>query len=386
MENNKVDKFSAEGALARAAAITTAGPDGGIPPIETPPPVDPNKEVVDDKGGAGEKVEPVAKPTEEKTTEIKPEDIFGVLKEKYQIGSEAELSEMLLKANRLTEVESNTQKLSLELEELRTKANTSPFADPYIEKLNALYASNAPKDQIKAFTKLYELGDIKEMSDEDVRLMALQLREGYNSKEASLYMKKHYPMDEDDFSEDEIALAKADLRRDSAKDREFLSTQLEELSKAPVEKQEIEASNRIKEYAGKLDKVLPTLVQTIQSVDSIELSTKKGEEFSFDFPIPPEHLAHAEVLAKNYAVQNKIPLTEEGMNDIREYLKTTFIAANAKQYLQTAYEQGRANKESEMLAKYHIPGYISGTTKSATPQPSSEFEAWKKANAERTRR
>ena len=80
----KVEKFTPEDALSRAAAIISAGPNEGNPPaqppvVETTPPATPVAAVVETPevvGGAQVVVEPKTAEAVVVATEVKPEDVM----------------------------------------------------------------------------------------------------------------------------------------------------------------------------------------------------------------------------------------------------------------------------------------------------------------------
>lgn len=358
--------FSKEEAVARAASLMGGGEDPIVPPTppETPP----------------------APPAPTNTqNSVKPEDAFAFFKEKFGLSTEAEVSEMLDRSKKFAELEQSSTKINEELEALRAKASMNPFASPYVEKLNGLYAANASQDQINAFMKISTLGDVKKLDDLEVRKLALQLRDGYTEREAEILINTNYKLNEDDYLEEEVILSKANLRKDVQADREFIESHVEELSQTAQEKSQKAEQAKIAQYTTKIDQIIPLVLEQSKVIPKVPLGTKEGD-FEFDFPISEALLKEAPAMLRDFAIQNKIPLNAEGVEELKEHLHTIAIATNYKEYLKTAFNEGAKSKEKEMLAYYNFPGQLpNGTQRTEMTRPDN-YEDWKKQKLNAGRR
>lgn len=316
--------------------------------------------------------QPAQKPVEQKPQEPKvetknPFDIeafnktFGT-----QHKSADELKGYFEADKKYKETHSKFEELNKKYTDLELKSKSNPFADSYVEKLNELKKSGASKDQIKAFNKLNEIGDIASLDIKDRVILKSQLSEGLTEKEATRLFNKDYKLDISqypDLNEDEalerIEDEKIRLKRDSKGIDSFLSDYVKEVS--TVRNPEQEFQSKWKEIEPKVNDIAPAIAESYEGI-KMNLNGKKGDEaIDFTFQVPDDFRKEIPNIVREYhlsefAQGRPVPMTQDGVQRTKDYVSTVLKAQYFDKFMLDAANHAESVTTERMANKYSNSG------------------------------
>lgn len=311
------------------------------PPVETPP---------------AQSTPPTDKPVEAPAAE--PVINLDAELEKISGGAiktKDEISALIEKANKLSEYENRLKQFEEENTSLKAKANTDPFANDYIKRLNDLTKAGANDSQIQAFTKLNK-ADLDGLSPIDARLLALQVKNGISEEEAKIYINSSYKLNPEEYDEATIAAENIRLKVDAQGDREFLKTHKAEVSTPPVnetERLQQEYQQKATEHVNKLAPIAKDVLNNV-NFKGLSINGKQGDQnITADFDVSDDSKANLHKLVDNYVQNNweNIPANEEGKQLIENYAKNLLIIQNYQSWIAHA----ASVRETQVRAEYHNP-------------------------------
>lgn len=277
------------------------------------------------------------------------------------------------------ETDSKYQELNKKYTDLELKSKTSPFADPFVEKLNEMKKSGASKDQIKAFVKLNEIGDIASLDVKDRAILKSQLSEGLTEREATRLFNKDYKLDISQYPDLDEAEAleriedeKIRLKRDSKGIDSFLSDYVKEVS--TVRNPEQEFSSKWKEIEPKVKDIAPVIAESYEGI-KMNLNGKKGDDaIEFAFQVPDEFRKEIPNIVEQYhlsefAQGRPVPMTQEGLQRTKEYISTVLKAQYFDKFMLDAANHAESVTTERMANKYSNSG-----RKAAGDQPPVQNE------------
>lgn len=219
------------------------------------------------------------------------------------------------------------EKVLSEREELE-KTLLKP-ASPYVKALNDLVSQGASKEQVKAFIKLNEWGDLNELSPEEILVAKRVLVDG-NSEEVARYMlSKQYNLAEieDEYGKDSIeykaAVEEMRVKAQAARaELEKYRAEITTVEKTGISEQEQQA--------------LQAQAEKAQYVEFIKREAPKiAKEMPKDFNYGGVKVAYTDEfnqqkadIVKDFFTATNLPLTRESIEQAEEYVRLRFMHEN----------------------------------------------------------
>lgn len=245
--------------------------------------------------------------------------------------SEEEVTSYFERAKNYDDLQSKFNNLSQEHDSL--KGQPDPFANDYVKKLNDFYKQGRTTEEIAAFNRINNLGELKDLEPLEAVKLALQLRDGLTPEEAEIKIKTDYKLDEEAYEKDIVDANRITLKLNAKKDLEFLQQFKAELSENKAEKSKEEAEKefqkQIAEYTEKVKPIAKSIQDNFSVIKSVNINGKTGEEAHLiDIPVPEDLQKNLSELAETFAVQHNIPLNEEGLKVLNEYVENVIWIKN----------------------------------------------------------
>ncbi len=297
------------------------------------------------------------------------------------INNEDDFKGTIEKANQFTELET---KYSTTLAENETLKNANPFANEYVQKLNALYSSGADADKITRFNRINQLGDIDALDSRAAVKWHLMDKFNLSESEAETKLKSTYKTDEALHSEDEIASSNIDLRIAANDAKSYLKEQQTSFEvKIPEVSTTAAATEEVKEtpeqILAKQQEFETKIAPVVQNIEQ-ELPTyfanvntnglKDDKAITIALPVPTEVQTQISSLVKQYASANQIDTS----NPTKVQELKTYASNLAKMIMFDAWVIDASNKREEsVLASLHNPSNIDrGKNNPQAPAKTSE--------------
>ena len=273
------------------------------------------------------------------------------------VKSKDELVALAERANKATEFETRAQQLERERDELKAKTEVNPFANDYINKLNALYKAGANESQIQAFTMLNKVPDLNTLSPLQASSLALQVKHGLSESDANIYLSNKYGVDVNDPEAQLDPTAAIQLKIDSAADRDFLNTQKAVVSAPPANESERQQQQFEAQNLQRLQQVEPMAKQVTSDVianafKAFSINGKDGDAaVKIDLPIAPENVAALNEAVNNYIKNYDIQPNDDGKKKVESFVTNSMWIQNGKQWVIEAANQ----REKMVRAEYNNP-------------------------------
>lgn len=270
-----------------------------------------------------------------------------------EIQSEDELKDLINKGRSYGDLESRSSALSQELERLKTSQEENPFANDHIKKVNELIKAGAPPEQIKLFTEIDSL-DLKTLSPVEAKVLALRYEHGLTKEEAENMVNSSYKIG-DDFDKSIIDSELIRLKIDSKKDFQFLEELKTKSATNPLEAKQAEYETKIQEYTKSVQPIAKSIQESLTLIKGVNLNGKQGQDaITIDLPISEESRSKISDLVVKFAVQNDIPLNEQGIQELKGFAENVAIIENWR-----SMAVDIASKTEERIrAEFHNPSNI----------------------------
>lgn len=289
------------------------------------------------------------------------------------VKSEDDFRAILGSAGKVSVLESQITELTGQLDSLK---NANPFANEYVKRLNELYASGADPSKIKAFNRINQLGDINELSSQDALIYDLQEQHNLTKEEAMKVIANKYKTDETKFDEDEIDLARIQMKMDADNAKARLQEKYKASFETEVKQEEPkETPEQIEQKKQEFFKKITPIAQSIEQnlpnyFNSVNVNGKQGDEaVSISLPVPPEVASGVREEVVKFAMNSGIDGTSpEGKADLEAYAQNI-----TKIIMFDAWAIDISNKREEAIREeFHNPATIDrGKDNPATPEENS---------------
>lgn len=241
------------------------------------------------------------------------------------------------------------------------KKNEPKFASDYMRKLNELELSG-DKEKVKLFQKVNSIGDVKEMTAMDAEKLHLQWKYNLTPEEAKVMIDRDYKLDEDLYTDEEIAQSRVALKIKGEEAKEYLKsmqastevtpleTAVPQLTEAELKAQETAKAEALKPMIKSIEQDLPNL---FKGVNTNGLKDDKAR--LFDLPVSSEVQKEVIDKANSFAMMyNLDPSNAEHSKALKEFAHNT-----AKFLLYDAHIIDAANKaEEKVRAEFNNPSNI----------------------------
>lgn len=209
------------------------------------------------------------------------------------------------------------------------------YANSFVKELNELALAGAGQDQLKAFVRLNERGDLSELNPIDLKVSKLVLVDGYSEEIARKVVERDFSLNRFEEGTDEYDIAKEELRISSKGDLEALNKYKAELSTVVNPEKEQQEQARLQHIAQTeqhqryVKESAPKIAQAIEGLGKMNLNGKEGDDAIFlDFPFPEDFKSKLPSLAENYFLDNNEQINEENLKDFATYARATYLVEN----------------------------------------------------------
>lgn len=225
-------------------------------------------------------------------------------------------------------------------------------ANEYISKLNELTLSGASPDQIKAFVKLNDYGDLDKLSPIDLKVTKMVLKDGYTEEIARKIVNRQYNLsqfDEDDPDQkDEADIMRERLRIEAQSDLEALNEYKKELTtvknpdKESAEKQRLQQIADLSAYNKVIENEAVNIAKNFPT--KLDYEFKVGEsavkyEDNLDKQFLEQDLPN---IVKEYFRDSMDPITQETVAQAYSFAMGEYLKANDTKRLERAYQKGES--------------------------------------------
>lgn len=237
--------------------------------------------------------------------------------------------------------------------------NQIKYANGFVKELNELAQSGASKDQLKAFVKLNEAGELSELSPLDAKVAKLVLVDGYSEVVARKKVERDFPLDELEEGTDERQILEDELRVSSKGDLEALNKYKTQLTTVENPEKEAQEQQRLQQIAlSEQHKLIvkqeaPKIASTINGLGNINLNGKEGDDaVTLDMPFAEDYKAKVQAMAENYFMDNNEPITQDGINNFQLYAKASYLAENFDRIAKSIYTHAESIVTERVVNKY----------------------------------
>tara|TARA_R100000005_G_C4991601_1_gene198930 strand:+ start:470 stop:1642 length:1173 start_codon:yes stop_codon:yes gene_type:complete len=244
---------------------------------------------------------------------------------------------------------SSYDELAEAMAELETKASNT-FANEQIARLNEYVAEGG--DMMDFLTT--QLTDYSEMSDVDVIKAQMKLTEKeLTSEEINLLFEDSYKLNETQWSETEIKLAKIKLKRDANKARTDL-IDFQKKNSIPKSKAQ-EAENKAQIEAAQKEWV-KKVEASLRNFKDIKVDIgDKGEKFSYS--VSDDTIKSIRKTNKNLQKFWDRYINEDGTQDVNKLTREMAILNDFDNIVRSVYAQARSNGKEAVVKDLKNPSY-----------------------------
>ena len=244
---------------------------------------------------------------------------------------------------------SSYDELAEAMAELETKASNT-FANEQMARLNEYVAEGG--DMMDFLTT--QLTDYSEMSDVDVIKAQMKLTEKeLTSEEINLLFEDSYKLNETQWSETEIKLAKIKLKRDANKARTDL-IDFQKKNSIPKSKAQ-EAENKAQIEAAQKEWV-KKVEASLRNFKDIKVDIgDKGEKFSYS--VSDDTIKSIRKTNKNLQKFWDRYINEDGTQDVNKLTREMAILNDFDNIVRSVYAQARSNGKEAVVKDLKNPSY-----------------------------
>lgn len=244
---------------------------------------------------------------------------------------------------------SSYDELAEAITELEAKASNT-FANEQMARLNEYVAEGG--DMMDFLTT--QLTDYSEMSDIDVIKAQMKLTEKeLTSEEINLLFEDSYKLDETQWSETEIKLAKIKLKRDANKARTDLIN-FQKQNSIPKSKAQ-EAENKAKIEAAQKEWV-KQVENSLRNFKNIKVDIgDKGEKFTYS--VSDDTIKSVRKTNKNLQKFWDRYINEDGTQDVDKLTRDMAILNDFDNIVRSVYAQARSNGKEAVVKDLKNPSY-----------------------------
>lgn len=263
----------------------------------------------------------------------------------------------------ITRIANEHKSMQAELTDLREKIKADPFANEFVKTLNQMQRDGKSPDQVKAFMKLQDLGEISKLSPIDAMIEARVLRDGRPADITRKMLERKYGITED-MDELEKQIAEETMRDDAKADYEYLTSQKKELATPKAEipaaaTQTITREQIISQVAPIKDKIK----EQYNSFGELNLTAKfdkdgkpAADAILFDLPIPNEFKEKIPALVEDFFVTSNLPVTKENIEGVKDVINYELFKQYGVKIIQDACVKVQNDTEKRVRDEYEHKG------------------------------
>lgn len=260
----------------------------------------------------------------------------------------------------ITRISGEYATMQKELETLREEKKRNPFANEFVEILNQMQVDGKSPDQVKAFIKLQDLGDISKLTPLDAMIEARVLRDGRDADLTRKMLERKYEITEG-MDELDRQIAEESMKEDAKADYEYLASQKKELAApapAKVPDAAIDTITR-EQIIAQVAPIKEKVKDQFLSLGEINLNGKVDKDgkptadaIIFDLPIPNEFREKIPTMLENYFVESGIPVTKETLETAMGIVQYEMFNQYGVKIIQDAVNHSNTILEKKIRAEY----------------------------------
>lgn len=274
---------------------------------------------------------------------VDPEILNTALKAVAGIEDYTQLPTRLAEADklkaRLAEIESKYGQAQQDYQSLKAKAELSPYANPLVETVNKFFQEKRDPAEARQFLALHAI-DVENMGGMDAWRQKVKMENPrYTDRMIDRIAEKEFgaePAADDPDAEAKLQQRKLDIEIAGSQARDWLQSQMVSLDdpqkSAQLEAQRIQAE----QFKSSWTNVARELAGAQEPLSfKIEDDKNVGGKYYFDYQpkLDAETKAGVEKALAEYAVANKLPLTQDSARQLKEYKQALMWNINREDFL-----------------------------------------------------
>lgn len=233
------------------------------------------------------------------------------------------------------------------------------YANSFVKELNELALSGANQDQLKAFVKLNDKGDLNELSPVEAKVHKLVLVDGYSEEIARKLVDRDFSPERYDEGTDEYEIAKEELRLSAKADVEALKKYKADLTTVSNPEKDQQEQLRLQQIAQTeqherlVRQEAPKIASYIHGLGKTNLNGKEGDEAVFlDFQFPDEFKSKLPAMVESYFLDSNEPITQDSVNDFTTYAKASYLVENFDKVAKSIFSHAESVTREKISNKY----------------------------------
>lgn len=272
---------------------------------------------------------------------------WNFLAEKTQglIKGEDSIPELLSK---VSEIES----LSTKVKELET--NQFKPANDFVDKFNKLISEGATVEQQVAFFEINRLGDLNSMSPREILVTREMLIGGASRDVAEFAIDSKYDtslMTDDSIEYKALMYSQSKEANEALKELNTYKADLSTIkneSKEENEKARLEEIHKENVRTSIIKQEVPKLAKSFNSKINFSIDDKNSFEHSYD----EKFKVNVESHIQDFFDKTKLPITNESLNQLSDYLEVKYISENRDLIIKDIYNKLESKIREEFASKY----------------------------------
>jgi hypothetical protein len=273
----------------------------------------------------------------------------GILKElfgdRFKSVDEVKAAKIL---EQLQEVETLRQRTTELEQQLSVKPKTA-FANERIAKLNEFVRKNPTLDE-HSFNQIQSFDPEKSTPIKALVLDYTLKNPKFRGREADVerMLIKKYEVDPDNQTPEEIEFNTLTVETDA----EQAINRINELRNIQLPEQEdAEAATKAREALR--TGWSPVVSKLMDAFDKVKVPSQDPNGAPIEFEVPAESRAKYAAQVLEYAAENNVPTTEQGLEMLRTYAQTLYVIDNYENHVRQAWIRSAEAKELELKGKHY---------------------------------
>lgn len=272
----------------------------------------------------------------------------------------------------LLSIVDKAKNLDLTKEELETlKNNQFKPANDFVSKLNEFTLQGPNKDQLSAFLEVNLKGDLSSMDAKEILVTKEMLLNGASREVAEYKVDTAYDFAMHDEGSVEYKALQHQQNVDSRSALQELEKYKADISTVQSPEKEAAEQQRLQDIANETQRMnfvkqeAPKLAQAFTGKLSVDLGDNKKFEHNFSDSFKSKVQDHT----IEFFEKTKLPLNQESLNTLADYLETKYISENRNEILKDMENKLRSQITEELSSKYENRSGVPNEV----PNPSNSF-------------
>lgn len=241
------------------------------------------------------------------------------------------------------------------------KNQWKPIND-YVATFDKLIRDGANADQVKAFVKLNEYGNLEDLKPIEAKVAKMVLIDGYSEEVARKVVNRNFDFnqfDEDiESQKDDADILREELRISAKSDLEALKDYRKDLSVVPNPEKESAEAAKLTEIA-----TISTYNKTVEA-EAGKIAKNFPSKLDYEFKIGDESIKFEDtfekdfldnqlpVLVADYFKDSMDPVNKDTIGEAYSYAFGEYLKANDTKRLERAYQKGFNEGSERTVNKY----------------------------------